>query len=68
MNATTASAAAIGSTARSRYGRRRPKDVVVASLIGPTSSGTVSANTPSSASTRPISVPDEVNRSRNGGR
>src|SRR5262245_27342532 len=68
MKATTASAAAIGKTARRRYGRRRPKEVVVASLIGPTRSGTGSAKTPASARTSPSSVPDDVKRSRKGGR
>jgi hypothetical protein len=68
MNATLASATAIGTSARIMYGRRRPKDACVASLIGPTSSGTKNAKTPSAASTSPISVLDSVNFPRTGGR
>lgn len=68
MKATLASATAIGTSARAMYGRRRPNDACVASLIGPTSSGTKNAKTPSAASTSPISVLDSVNLPRTGGR
>jgi hypothetical protein len=68
MNATLASAAAIGTSARAMYGRRRPNDACVASLIGPTSSGTKNAKTPSAASTSPISVRESVNSPSRGGR
>jgi hypothetical protein len=59
---------AIGPSARSMKGRRRPSDIRVASLIGPTSRGTKKAKTPSAASTRPTSVVESVKRSRIGGR
>ena len=68
MKATIASATAIGASARSMNGRRRPSDVRVASLSGPTRSGTKIAKTPSAASTRPISVLESVNSPRSGGR
>ena len=68
MKATLASATAIGASARIMNGRRRPKEVWVASLTGPTSSGTKKANTPSAARTSPISVLESVKSPRSGGR
>jgi hypothetical protein len=68
MNATLASATAMGTSARAMYGRRRPNDACVASLIGPTSSGTKNAKAPSAASTRPIRVLESVNLPSTGGR
>jgi hypothetical protein len=49
-------------------GLRRPKELWVASLTGPTRSGTKKANTPSAARTSPISVLESVNFPRSGGR
>ena len=49
-------------------GRRRPIGVWNVSLHGPITSGNVSANTPSAASTAAISVLESVNFSSSGGR
>src|SRR3990172_442593 len=67
MKATSASVTAIGASARSMNGRLRPRGVWVAPLIGPTRRGRKMAKPPSAARTSPISVVDEVNRSRIGG-
>ena len=68
MNASRASAKAIGPSATSMNGRRRPSGVWNVSLHGPITSGSVSANAPSAASTSPTSVVESVYRSRIGGR
>src|SRR5919109_1362249 len=68
MNATAPRATAIGARLRSMYGRRLPRDVWVASLMGPTRSGSTNAKAPSEARTSPISVLESVNSSRSGGR
>src|SRR5512138_155374 len=68
MNGRSASEKAIGASASSMNGRRRPSGSWVASLSGPTNSGMKKANTPSAASTRPMSVRESVNSERRGGR
>jgi hypothetical protein len=68
MNATAASPTAIGARPRIMNGRRRPSDVWVASLIGPTRSGRKKANAPSAASTSPMRVLESVKFSSTGGR
>ena len=60
MNATSASANAIGPSATSMNGRLRPSGVWNVSLHGPITSGSVSAKTPSAASTSPTSVVESV--------
>ena len=60
MNASRASANAIGPSATSMNGRRRPSGVWNVSLHGPITSGSVRAKTPSAASTRPTSVSESV--------
>ena len=49
-------------------GRRRPIGVRNVSLQGPMTSGTVSANSPSAASTAAITVCESVNSASSGGR
>jgi hypothetical protein len=68
MNASRARANAIGPSAAAMNGRRRPRGVWKVSLHGPMTSGRVSANAPSAASTRPTSVVESVYRPRIGGR
>src|SRR5512132_3643822 len=68
MKASSASANVIGPSAASMNGRRRPSGVWKVSLHGPITSGSVSAKTPSAASTSPTSVVDSVYRPRIGGR
>ena len=68
MNAISASAKTIGPSATSMNGRRRPSGVWKVSLHGPITSGSVSANAPSAARTRPTSVVESVYRCRMGGR
>ena len=60
MNAIRASANAIGPSATSMNGRRRPSGVWNVSLHGPITSGNVSANAPSAARTSPTSVVESV--------
>ena len=60
MKASSASANVIGPSAASMNGRRRPSGVWKVSLHGPITSGSVSAKTPSAASTSPTSVVDSV--------
>src|SRR5438045_2533874 len=62
MNATSARQNAIGPSATSMNGRRRPSGVWNVSDHGPITGDSVSANSPSAPSTRAISVPDDVNR------
>src|SRR3989442_1174946 len=68
MNARIARQKPIGGIAASMNGRRRPIGVLNVSLHGPITSGSVSAKTPSAASTAAIIVLELVNRSRRGGR
>ena len=68
MNAISARQNADRAMATSMNGRRRPSGVWNVSLQGPTTSGSVIANTPSAASTSAISVVESVKRSRTGGR
>ena len=68
MNATRASAKAIGPSATSMNGRRRPSGVWKVSLHGPITRGSVSANAPSAARTSPTSVVESVYCPRIGGR
>jgi hypothetical protein len=68
VKATRESDTAIGPRARSMNGRRRPSDICVASLMGPTRSGRKNAKTPSAAKTSPTSVLESVNFSSSGGK
>ena len=68
MKAISASAKTIGPSATSMNGRRRPSGVWNVSLQGPITSGSVSANAPSAARTRPTSVVEPVYCCRIGGR
>ena len=68
MNAISARQKPIGRTATSMNGRRRPSGVWNVSLQGPITSGNVSANSPSAASTTPISEVEPVYCPRTGGR
>ena len=68
MNAMIARQKPIGPSAASMNGRRRPIGVLKVSLQGPITSGSVSANTPSAASTAAIIVFESVNFSSSGGR
>ena len=68
MNASSASANAIGPSAASMNGRLRPIGVWNVSLHGPITSGSVSAKAPSAASTSPTRVVESVYRPRIGGR
>src|SRR5262245_16975353 len=68
MNASSASANAIGPRAASMKGRRRPSGVWNVSLHGPITIGRVSAKNPSAASTSPTSVVELVYCLRIGGR
>ena len=68
MNAINARQKAIGPIAASMNGRRRPSGVWNASLHGPITSGSVSANTPSAASTAAINDVESVYGPSTGGR
>ena len=68
MNGSSASETAMGTSASTMKGRRRPSGRCVASLIGPTKSGMKNAKTPSAARTSPMSVAEWVNSPRTGGR
>ena len=68
MNAISARQNPIGPTATSMKGRRRPIGVWNVSLQGPITSGSVSAKSPSAASTAPINEVDSVYAPRTGGR
>ena len=68
MNAISARQKPIGPSAASMNGRRRPSGVWKVSLQGPITTGSVSANTPSAASTAAIIVRESVNRPSSGGR
>ena len=68
MNAISARQNPIGPTATSMNGRRRPIGVWKVSLQGPITSGSVSAKTPSAASTAPISEVEPVYSPSTGGR
>ena len=68
MNAISARQNPIGPSATSMNGRRRPSGVWKVSLHGPITSGSVSANSPSAASTSAISVAESVNLPSSGGR
>ena len=68
MNAIRARQKPIGKSAASMNGRRRPIGVRNVSLQGPMTSGTVSANSPSAASTAAITVCESVNSASSGGR
>ncbi len=68
MKASSARQKVSGPSATSMKGRRRPIGVWNVSLHGPITSGSVSANTPSAASTSAISVVEPVKRSSSGGR
>ena len=67
MNGTSSRQNAIGPSATSMNGRRRPSGVWKESLQGPTTGDSVSAKKPSAPITRPISEPDVVNVCRSGG-
>src|SRR6266581_3376588 len=58
---------AIGPSATSMKGRRRPSGVWKESLHGPTIGESVSAKNPSAPITRPIIEPEFVNACSNGG-
>ena len=68
MNGSSASETAMGTSASTMKGRRRPSGRCVASLIGPTKSGMKNAKTPSAARTSPMSVAEWVNSPSTGGR
>ena len=68
MNAISAKQKAIGPTAASMNGRRRPSGVWNVSLHGPITSGSVSAKTPSAASTAAINDVESVYLPSTGGR
>ena len=68
MNAIIARQKPIGPSATSMNGRRRPSGVWNESLHGPITSGRLIAKTPSAARTSAISVADDVNWPRSGGR
>src|SRR6476646_9728258 len=68
MNATIARQKPIGHNEANMHGRRRPIGVLKVSLQGPITSGKVSANSPSAASTAAIIVFESVNFSSSGGR
>src|SRR6188472_2118030 len=68
MNATSSRQNPIGPSAASMNGRRRPSGVWKVSLHGPITGESAKAKTPSAPSTSPISVPESVKRSSNGGR
>jgi len=68
MNATSARQKPIGPRPTSMNGRRRPIGVWNVSLHGPITSGSVSAKIPSEPRMRAISVRDDVNLPRSGGR
>jgi hypothetical protein len=68
MKGSNARHTAIGPSASTMNGRRRPSGRCVASLIGPTKSGMKNAKMPSAARTSPIRVAEWVNSPRTGGR
>lgn len=68
MKASRARQKAIGPSAASMNGRRRPIGVWNVSLHGPITSGRKSAKTPSAANTEALTLFESVKRSSNGGR
>src|SRR5262249_38446643 len=68
MNGISSRQNAIGPTAASLNGLRRPSGVWNVSLHGPITGDKASANTPSAPRTSPINVPESVKRSSSGGR